>query len=85
MKAVFMKAGGHKNNTSMLDLYSRMYASCTEIVEYFSGKQAKKPLLLCEYAHAMGNGPGDGEDYFQLMERTRDFASHCLGMVRPCD
>ena len=67
------ESGGHKNNTSMLDLYSRMYASCTEIVEYFSGKQAKKPLLLCEYAHAMGNGPGDGEDYFQLMERYPGF------------
>ena len=50
-----------------------MYASCTEVIEYFSDKQAKKPLLLCEYAHAMGNGPGDGEDYFQLMERYPGF------------
>ena len=28
-----------------------------------------KPYILCEYCHAMGNGPGDLEDYFQCIER----------------
>jgi len=28
-----------------------------------------KPYVLCEYCHAMGNGPGDLEDYFQCIER----------------
>ncbi|EFA23362.1 glycoside hydrolase family 2 TIM barrel-domain containing protein [Bifidobacterium gallicum] len=28
-----------------------------------------KPYLLCEYSHAMGNGPGDLEDYFACMQR----------------
>ncbi len=53
---------------SDLDLYSRMYPSFEEVAEYLHG-EADKPFLLCEYSHAMGNGPGDLEDYFQLFRR----------------
>lgn len=51
---------------SNLDLYSRMYPAFEEIEEYFE-KDASKPFLLVEYAHSMGNGPGDLEEYFQLV------------------
>ena len=32
------------------------------------------PYLECEYVHAMGNGPGDLEDYWQCMDRHDGFA-----------
>ncbi len=51
---------------SNLDLYSRMYPALEEIEEYFE-KDGSKPFLLVEYAHSMGNGPGDLEEYFQLV------------------
>ncbi len=54
-------------DTSMLDVYSRMYASTQEVKDYFAASGAKKTFVLCEYSHAMGNGPGDLEDYFELM------------------
>lgn len=50
---------------SDLDLYSRMYPSMEEIREYLD-RGADKPLILCEYCHSMGNGPGDLEDYFEM-------------------
>lgn len=50
-----------------LDLYSRMYPALSEIEEYLE-KDASKPFLLVEYCHSMGNGPGDFEDYFQIIE-----------------
>lgn len=50
-----------------LDLYSRMYPALTEIQEYLK-KDGSKPFLLVEYCHAMGNGPGDLEDYFQMIQ-----------------
>ncbi len=53
------------NNTSDedLDFVSRMYMS-TEGVEWFpKDENETRPLILCEYCHAMGNGPGDLEDY----------------------
>lgn len=53
---------------SNLDLYSRMYPSLEEIHEYMR-RNAGKPFILCEYSHAMGNGPGDLEDYFQVFEQ----------------
>ena len=40
-----------------------------ERVEYVAPAILNKPYVLCEYCHAMGNGPGDLEDYFQCIER----------------
>lgn len=62
---------------SNLDLYSRMYPSLEEIHEYV-GRNTGKPLILCEYCHAMGNGPGDLEDYFQVFEQ---YDTVCGGFV----
>lgn len=66
-----------KYDYSKLDLYSRMYPSLEEIQTYLKNAP-KKPFLLCEYCHSMGNGPGDFEDYFALMEHN---ALMCGGFV----
>lgn len=52
---------------SNLDVYSRMYPALSEIQEYLD-KDGSKPFLLVEYCHSMGNGPGDFEDYFQMIQ-----------------
>lgn len=52
---------------SKLDLQSRMYSSVQDIHDYLENNP-DKPYLLVEYCHAMGNGPGDLEDYFQLID-----------------
>ena len=57
-----------KFDYSNLDMYSRMYTR-DEIPEELS--KMDKPYVLCEYCHAMGNGPGDLEDYFQLFESDK--------------
>lgn len=62
---------------SNLDLYSRMYPSLSEMQEYADGRH-KKPFILCEYSHAMGNGPGDLEDYWQMMDSDPIF---CGGFI----
>ena len=51
-----------------LDLYSRMYPSLQEIEDYLK-KDGIKPFLLVEYCHSMGNGPGNFEDYFQMIHK----------------
>ena len=55
-------------NYDNLDLYSRMYPSLQEIEDYLK-KDGSKPFLLVEYCHSMGNGPGDFEDYFQMIHK----------------
>ena len=50
-----------------LDVVSRMYSSPDWIEnEFLKNEKEKRPFMLCEYCHAMGNGPGDLEDYWQM-------------------
>ncbi|MFJ3892289.1 glycoside hydrolase family 2 TIM barrel-domain containing protein [Streptomyces sp. NPDC090083] len=56
------------------DVYSRMYAGHTEVERIGQGldggteRRRRLPFILCEYAHAMGNGPGGLADYQRLFE-----------------
>lgn len=66
-----------------LDFKSYMYPRFERIYEYFSEQEkieplARKPMILCEYGHCMGNGPGDFEDYFQEFLKYPGF---CGGFV----
>ena len=69
---------GREINRDNLDLYSRMYPSIAEIDAYFEKNEIGKPYVLCEYSHAMGNGPGDLEDYFNCFDRHE---GHCGGFI----
>ncbi|WP_405951378.1 DUF4981 domain-containing protein [Streptomyces prunicolor] len=56
------------------DVYSRMYADHAEVarigrdLDGGTHKRRQLPFILCEYAHAMGNGPGGLTDYQRLFE-----------------
>ena len=64
---------------SWIDIESRMYPDPAECVElYVKNKYVKKPLFLCEYAHAMGNGPGDLEEYWQTIYANDEFFGGCV-------
>ena len=59
--------GKRKYDYSNIDVYSRMYPPLSDIRQYLD-QNPSKPFLLLEYCHAMGNGPGDFEDYFELID-----------------
>jgi beta-galactosidase len=71
---------GDHENCSYADVYSRMYAGLPEVAAIghrqepgtadpaHSAHRRGLPFLLCEYAHAMGNGPGGLRDYQELFE-----------------
>jgi beta-galactosidase len=56
------------------DVYARMYADHAEVEMIGRGldggalKRRQLPFILCEYGHAMGNGPGGIADYQRLFE-----------------
>ena len=56
------------------DVASDMYTSVADMIAY-AENEPKKPFFQCEYAHAMGQGPGMLEDYWQA------YYSHpaCMG------
>lgn len=55
---------------SHVDIFSPMYAPIESLVRYASQPQTR-PLILCEYAHAMGNSVGNLQDYWDVIERER--------------
>lgn len=50
-------------NAETVDVYSEMYPSIDFIENFAKDTSKKKPLVLCEYIHAMGNGPGNIKEY----------------------
>ena len=48
-----------------VDMYSKMYPEVSEIIEHGENPKYNKPLVLCEYVHAMGNGPGAIREYVE--------------------
>ena len=49
------------------DVFSRMYPAPDWCREYCQSSSDPRPFMLCEYAHAMGNGPGDLKDYWDVI------------------
>ncbi|MHA7964007.1 glycoside hydrolase family 2 TIM barrel-domain containing protein [Paenibacillus sp. CAU 1782] len=65
-------------NVDCLDLESRMYASTSDIAQYAQNEENTKPLFLCEYSHAMGNGPGDLQDYWDVIYAHPKLMGGCV-------
>lgn len=59
------------------DFYSRMYSSIEEVRKE-GEKNDPRPFFLCEYAHAMGQGPGNLEDYWQLFYEYPRLMGGCV-------
>jgi len=55
-----------------------MYPSVENWKKMSEDKKEKRPFILCEYCHAMGNGPGDLEDYHKVIYSSERF---CGGFI----
>ena len=62
-----------KQDLSVLDVTSRMYAPLDWIQNYCENGENKKPFLHCECCHAMGNGPGDLEENFAQLYQYENY------------
>ncbi|MGN1118015.1 MAG: glycoside hydrolase family 2 TIM barrel-domain containing protein, partial [Acutalibacteraceae bacterium] len=64
------------------DVVSRMYGTpdlMRKILDGTAGSKYKgKPFFQCEYAHAMGNGPGGLEEYMELFYSSEQFMGGCI-------
>ena len=65
------------DNPKCIDIESRMYLSVAELEEE-GRKESKRPFFLCEYSHAMGNGPGDLYDYWEVICRHPRLIGGCI-------
>ena len=60
------------------DVFSMMYSSLKEVQEFAVCDDISMPVFLCEYSHAMGNGPGDVWDYNELFDRYPKLIGGCI-------
>ncbi|MGN0532323.1 MAG: glycoside hydrolase family 2 TIM barrel-domain containing protein [Eubacterium sp.] len=64
------------------DVVSRMYGTpdlMRKVLKGTAGSKYKgKPFFQCEYAHAMGNGPGGLEEYMELFYSSKQFMGGCI-------
>jgi len=65
-RPVHYERAGHKAHT---DIVCPMYAGIGHLLGYSSRPQ-KRPLILCEYSHAMGNSNGNFQDYWDIIENN---------------
>lgn len=56
------------------DVVSRMYPTFDWCEEYFENQTEKRPLVLCEFSHVLGNSPGDFKEYWDIIYAHPRFA-----------
>ncbi len=59
--------------TDRIDIASRMYPPLEFFEEFLKDGKEKRPLVLCEYSHAMGNSNGDLQDYWDIINSNDRF------------
>ena len=67
-----------KGQSYNADIYSRMYASLEEAEQAAACDDIPMPVFLCEYSHAMGNGPGDVWAYNELFDKYPNLIGCCI-------
>ena len=65
------------DNPDTVDVVSYMYPSLKR-VEELAQNDDMRPVFLCEYSHAMGNGPGDLADYWALFYKRPKLIGGCI-------
>ena len=63
------EAGYYEENLAS-DIVAPMYPEIEEIVRWAKTSSDRRPLIMCEYSHAMGNSNGSLADYWEAIEST---------------
>ncbi len=73
-------AKGYNGSSDVLclDVNSRMYPPLDELEDYGKNDTSGKPLILCEFSHAMGVGPGDLKSYWDIVEKYPNIMGGCV-------
>ncbi len=59
--------------TDRIDIASRMYPELSFFEAFLADGRETRPLVLCEYSHAMGNSNGDLNDYWNILDSNDRF------------
>lgn len=79
-QSIHMLKGAPVPNESadVLDMVSVMYPSLAQIGDFLDNVNETRPYFMCEYAHAMGNGPGGAEAYWRKIYENPRLIGGCV-------
>ncbi len=60
------------------NVFSMMYPSVETIEKWAKDDSIRRPVFMCEYAHAMGNGPGGMWDYWNAIYENKKLIGGCI-------
>ena len=72
------EGAGDRGDFAGSDVYSRMYLSPADLTKAIKNKDIKCPVFLCEFSHAMGNGPGDVYQYAEIFNKYPKCIGGCI-------
>ena len=59
--------GGNPTDPAYVDVLSRMYPTAAQLEQMALNPMLDRPVMMCEYAHSMGNSTGGLNDYWKLI------------------
>lgn len=62
-----VRYNGNPTDDFYVDMLSRMYASVEQLRGMVNADNGDRPIVLCEYCHAMGNSIGNLDEYWELI------------------
>ncbi|MDD3321050.1 MAG: glycoside hydrolase family 2 TIM barrel-domain containing protein [Paludibacter sp.] len=68
-RLVQFEQAGEEENT---DIVCPMYPSLSYMKKYGEMGNAKRPFIMCEYAHAMGNSTGNFKEYWEIIRNSKN-------------
>ena len=77
-RLIHCEDASRKGQLHNADVYSRMYSSLAELEKFAQTDDITMPVFLCEYSHAMGNGPGDVYYYNELFDKYPKLIGGCI-------
>ena len=77
-RLVHCEDASRKGDYSRADVISNMYHDVQKLQNMAQDPQIRRPIMLCEYAHAMGNGPGDVWDYSEVFYQYPNIIGGCV-------
>ena len=77
-RLIHCEDASRKKQIHNADVYSHMYPSLEEVERFAQMDDINMPVFLCEYSHAMGNGPGDVYHYCELFDKYPKLIGGCV-------
>ncbi|MET0945394.1 MAG: glycoside hydrolase family 2 TIM barrel-domain containing protein, partial [Flavobacterium sp.] len=68
-RLVQFEQAGEQENT---DVVCPMYPTMDYMREYAKRKDVKRPFIMCEYAHSMGNSNGNFQEYWDVIRSSKN-------------